>query len=90
MTYKDSTHPDYRSLWESLRELTNPMIYQRAQDCLKWAVSTENLEAQGITPSRSSQSYRDESAYLQGYLQKRLAGLTDDEIQQATEGADRA
>lgn len=90
MTYKDSTHPDYRSLWESLRELTNPMIYQRAQDCLKWAVSTENLEAQGVTPSRSSQSYRDESAYLQGYLQKRLAGLTDDEIQQATEGADRA
>jgi len=86
MTYKESTHPDYRSLWESLRELTNPMIYQRAQDCLKWAVSTENLEAQGVTPSRSSQSYRDESAYLQGYLQKRLAGLTDDEIQ----GADRA
>ena len=90
MTYKDSTHPDYRSLWKSLRELTNPMIYQRAQDCLKWAVSTENLEAQGVTPSRSSQSYRDESAYLQGYLQKRLAGLTDDEIQQATEGADHA
>jgi hypothetical protein len=27
---------------------------------------------------------------LQGYLQKRLAGLTDDEIQQATEGANRA
>lgn len=90
MTYKEPTHPDYRDLWEAARNLTNPMIYQRAQDCLKWAISTENLEAQGGTPSRSSQSYRDESAFLQGYLQKRLAGLTDDEIQQANEGANRA
>ena len=90
MTYKDPSHPDYRALRADARHLTDAMIHQRAQDALRWAVSAENLENQGGNPSRSSQSYRDESCFWQGYLAKRLDGMTADEIDQAAEASDRA
>ena len=90
MTYKPTDHPDYDALRAVARKLTSAMIQQRARDSLRHAVSAEMLEGQGISPMKPSGYYYDESSFYQTYLQHRLNGLTDDEIQQASEASNRA
>lgn len=90
MTYKPTDHPDYDALRAVARSLTTAMIEQRARDSLRAAVSVEMLEGQGVTPAKPSGYYYDESSFYQTYLQHRLNGLTDDEIQQASEASNRA
>jgi hypothetical protein len=50
----------------------------------------EVLEQQGLCPSLSSQQLLDEASFFRSYLRKRVAGLTDDEIQEASEVSNRA
>jgi hypothetical protein len=90
MTYKPNNHPDYDKLRAAARSLTDTMLYQRVTDAERAARSVELLEKQGLCPSVSSQQLLDEASFFRSYLKKRVAGLTDDEIQEADEVSDRA
>ncbi|MAA65235.1 MAG: hypothetical protein CL581_10960 [Alteromonadaceae bacterium] len=90
MTFKPLNHKDYDKLFAQAVSLTDAMIQQRAEDCFRHGVSTELLEGQGIVPVISSQQHYDESSFWQTYLQKRLDGMTHEEIRQANEAYNRA
>lgn len=90
MTYKPTDHTDYDRLRAQARSLSNAMLHHRVADAERAARSVEVLEQQGLCPSLSSQQLLDEASFFRSYLRKRVAGLTDDEIQEASEVSNRA